>query len=103
MGAVGDGRGGAGIPQWTALQRDFNRSKLHSSPPSGFAQSGDQIDMTEIEVRREIFHLITECRKGYSFSGPRIVKDEDADELSWQLFYRMKAKDLLKVEKVDDD
>lgn len=59
--------------------------------------------MTEIEVRREIYHLITECRKGYTLSGPRIVNDEDADELSWHLFYRMKAKDLLKIEKVDDD
>ena len=71
--------------------------------PRGLPNPEIRLMMTEIEVRREIFHLITECRKGYSFSGPRIVKDEDADELSWQLFYRMKAKDLLKVEKVDDD
>jgi len=57
--------------------------------------------MTEIEVRREIYHLIiSECRKGYTFAGPRIVDDEDADELSSHLFYRMKAKDLLKMEKV---
>jgi hypothetical protein len=53
--------------------------------------------MTEIEVRREIYHLITEYRKGYTLAGPRIVNDEDADELSWHLFYRMKAKDLLKI------
>jgi len=59
--------------------------------------------MTEIEVRREIFHLITECRRGYTLAGPWIVEDADADELSWQLFYRMKAKDLLKMEKVADD
>ena len=71
--------------------------------PRGLPNPEIRLMMTEIEMRREIFHLITECRKGYSFSGPRIVKDEDADELSWQLFYRMKAKDLLKVEKVDDD
>ena len=61
-----------------------------------------RLTMTEIEVRREIYHLITECRKGYTRAGPRIVNDEDADELSWHLFYRMKAKDLLKMEKVDD-
>jgi hypothetical protein len=53
--------------------------------------------MTEIEARREIYHLITECRKGYTLAGPRIVNDEDADELSWYLFYRMKAKDLLRM------
>ena len=58
--------------------------------------------MTEIEVRREIYHLITECRKGYTLAGSRIVNDEDVDELSWHLFYRMKAKDLLKM-KVEDN
>ena len=58
--------------------------------------------MTEIEVRREIYNLISECRKGYTRAGSRIVNDEDADELSWHLFYRMKAKDLLNMEKVDD-
>jgi hypothetical protein len=58
--------------------------------------------MTEIEVRREIYHLISECRKGYTLAGPRILNDEDADELSWHLFNRMKAKDLLKMEKGDD-
>lgn len=57
----------------------------------------------EIEVRREILHLITECRKGYSLAGSRIVNDEDADELSWHLFHKLKAKDLLKMEKVHDD
>jgi hypothetical protein len=58
--------------------------------------------MTEIEVRREIYHLISECGKGYTRAGLRIVNNEDADELSWHLFHRMKAKDLLKMEKVDD-
>ena len=71
--------------------------------PRGLPNAEIRLMMTEIEVRREIFHLITECRKGYSLAGPRIVNDEDADELSWHLFYRMKAKDLLKTEKVDDD
>ena len=59
--------------------------------------------MTAIELRREIYHLIVECRKGYTLAGTRIVNDEDADELSWHLFHRLKAKDLLKIEKVDDD
>ena len=103
MGAVGDGRGGAGIPRWTALQRDFTEASYTVLRPRGMPNPEIRLMMTEIEVRREIFHLITEYRKGYSFAEPRIVKDEDADELSWQLFYRMKAKDLLKVDKVDDD
>jgi hypothetical protein len=41
--------------------------------------------------------------KGYSLAGLRIVNHKDADELSWQLFYRMRAKDLLKMEKGDNE
>jgi hypothetical protein len=80
-------------------QPEFNPGALRSSP----LQREIRLMMTEIEVRREIYHLITESRKGYTLAGPRIVNDEDADELSWRLFYGLKAKDLLKMEKVDDD
>ena len=83
-------------------QPDFNRTKLHGTPPRGPAHAEIRLMMTEIEVRREIYNLISECRKGYTRAGSRIVNDEDADELSWHLFYRMKAKDLLKMEKMDD-
>jgi hypothetical protein len=55
--------------------------------------------MTAIEARREIFHSLTECREGKE----PLVSWETAEQLSWPLFYKLKAKGLLNVEKVDED
>jgi len=55
--------------------------------------------MTEIEARREIFHTLIEWREG----NKPLVSRETAEQLSWPLFYKLKAKGLLNVEKVDED
>jgi hypothetical protein len=82
---------------FTEPQPDFNESELSASPPQGVDQCGERL-MTELDVRREIFYVLTECLG--DDGRPILEYIRTAQELATAVFRTLAAKELLKL---DDD